>query len=224
MAEHLSISQTLAVEGSAIIRRYEPDASSIDAFARLGIVDTVEGLGSVQALIPHDLDKAPPNTYSGNFGTSDFPLHTDLAHWAVPPRYLALRCVRGSSMVATRLLDGQLLVKEFGTELLRMALVQPRRPMRNGKQLLRLLERTGAPEPCCIRWDSIYLKPATTLAKDVFTRVESFLSHIEPVEVVLLDRGDTLIIDNWRWLHGRSSITEGARSRHIDRAYLRFLL
>jgi L-asparagine oxygenase len=217
------IAKTLAADGYVLLREYEPTTASTDAFAKLGVADNVEGLSSVQKLIPRDLTEAPPNTYSGNFGASEFPLHTDLAHWALPPRYLALRCLRGSPKVATRLFDGNLLTREFGAEVLRMALVQPRRPMRNGKQLLRLLERASTPNTFRIRWDSLYLKPATALANQHFNRVQSFLSRVKPMEVMLLDRGDTLIIDNWRWLHGRSSAVAEARSRHIDRAYLRSL-
>ncbi|HEY3047927.1 MAG TPA: hypothetical protein VGJ72_10765, partial [Polaromonas sp.] len=167
--ECTSLAESLASCGFAIIRRLDPDLPSIKIIERLGLVDTVEGLNAVQALVPHDLHEAPPNTYSGNFGTSDFPLHTDLAHWASPPRYLALRCVSGSSTVATRLLDSKALVAKFGIEPLRMALVQPRRPMRNGKQLLRLLERPATASSYLMRWDSIYLRPATKLATDVFT-------------------------------------------------------
>jgi Taurine catabolism dioxygenase TauD, TfdA family. len=36
------------------------------------------------------------NQYSGNYGLAEFPLHSDLAHWAVPPRYFMLRCVAGA--------------------------------------------------------------------------------------------------------------------------------
>lgn len=149
--------------GFAVIRRFDGDSASIDAANRLGHVDIVEGLDPVQTLIPRPLDEAAPNTYSGNFGCSSLPLHTDLAHWARPPRYIALRCVRGAPNVATRVLDGRALIASIGADTLRMALVQPRRPMRNVRQLLRLLERFGDSSCDLIRWDSLYLRPASTL-------------------------------------------------------------
>ena len=35
--------------------------------------------------------------------------------------------------------------------------------------------------------------------------------------------GDTVIIDNWRMLHGRPAVPEGRRDRHLQRVYLRSL-
>ena len=223
MTETAFIVESLTTNGYALLRNFERTSPSHVAFAQLGLLENVEGLNPIQTLVPRDQAEALPNTYSGNFGTEDFPLHTDLAHWAVPPRYLALRCLQGSPTVATRLFDGEILVRELGAKLLRMALVQPRRPMRNGKQLLRLLERTDDPALHRIRWDSIYLKAATPLASKVFASVQTILSEIEPLQVVLLDLGDTLIVDNWRCLHGRSSAAADSYSRHIDRAYLTLL-
>ncbi|MEP7008920.1 MAG: hypothetical protein ABJC13_01210 [Acidobacteriota bacterium] len=216
-------STTIGTRGFGIIRHFNPHLASSDAFQKLGTLDSVEGLNTVQKLIPRELTESPPNTYSGNFGTADFPLHTDLAHWAIPPRYIALRCICGSPEVATRLFDGRRLLSKLGKDALRMALVQPRRPMQNGKQLLRLLERPESDGPYLIRWDNIFLKPATGLAADVFAKVKLILSKIRPLEVVLLDPGDTLIIDNWRFLHGRSATTESSGTRHVDRAYLKEL-
>jgi hypothetical protein len=221
MSTDLQIAEAIAMHGYALVRGHRPDSTSLEALSDFGQIDTVEGLNSVQTLVPHDLAEAPPNTYSGNFGVAEFPLHTDLAHWAVPPRFLALRCVHGSESVATRLVDGWILTKQFHHDILRTILVQPRRPMRNGKQLLQLLERVETSEHFRLRWDTVYLRPATSHSAEHFANVFAFLSHTQPSEFVLLERGDTLIVDNWRCLHGRASTPDGARTRQIDRAYLR---
>ena len=92
--------------------------------------------------------------------------------------------------------------------------------MRNGKQLLRLLERFDDFRCEVMRWDSLYLCPASRLAADVFEDVKAFLSGAEHVEVKLCEPGDTLIIDNWRCLHGRSAVLQAGESRRIDRVYL----
>jgi L-asparagine oxygenase len=215
------ITESIAVNGYALIRGHRPNFSSLDALADFGQIDTIEGLNSVQSLVPYDISEAPPNTYSGNFGVAEFPLHTDLAHWAVPPRYLALRCIHGSESVATKVLDGWNVTNHFRTALLRTILVQPRRPMRNGKQLLPLLERADTPAGFRLRWDSVYLRPATTHSTELFANVSAFISQAQPPEFVLLERGDTLIVDNWRCLHGRTSAHHNAKTRQIDRAYLR---
>jgi len=219
-----SIAKAVASEGYVVLRAYEQFASPMDAFIKLGVVDEVEGLNTLQILTPKRVDEAQPNTYSGNFGISEFPLHTDLAHWAIPPRYLALRCEHGSKSVATRLVDGELLIKEFGEDVLRMALVQPRRPMKNGRQLLRLGERTIGEPSLRLRWDEIFLKPANGHGRKIFASVRGFLASTSPLEVILIDRGDTLVIDNWRWLHGRSPVGDGSEARKINRAYMRSLV
>jgi L-asparagine oxygenase len=143
MAALSDLNEQMSECGFAVLPRFAPSMDSAEAFASLGSIDVVEGLNPVQTLAPHPSEKAPPNTYSGNFGIAEFPLHTDLAHWATPPRFIALRCLRGVDRVTTRVLDGRMLIERLGINALRMALVQPRRPLRNGKQLLRLLERFG---------------------------------------------------------------------------------
>jgi hypothetical protein len=118
----------LATDGFAVLRGLERDATSLDIAGRLGIVDRVEGLAAVQTLIPRRIYDSPPNTYSGNFGRAEFPLHTDLAHWARPPRYIVLRCIQGAQDISTRLLDGRrTLIDTFGLDKLCATLVQPRR-------------------------------------------------------------------------------------------------
>jgi L-asparagine oxygenase len=219
-----SVANQVAAKGYALIRNYCPEESTIETCSRLGIVDSVEGLDTIQRLVPREFTEAPPNTYSGNFGTLDFPLHTDLAHWSTPPRYFALRCRYGASTVATRLFDAECVIREFGTESLRRALVQPRRPMRNGKQLLRLLERVDGLGLNRIRWDSVYLKPASKYAEGICSRVKHYLDASASEEITLMESGDTLIVDNWRALHGRTSANhDDARDRCIERVFLRAL-
>lgn len=217
------VSEAITEQGYAVIREHKPEAHSLVAFSDFGEIETVEGLNTVQQLVPRHRTESLPNTYSGNFGVEEFPLHTDLAHWATPPQFLALRCITGTGLVPTRILDGQLLVQHFGVKFLRSILVQPRRPMRNGKQLLQLLKRVGPTDRFQIRWDSIYLKAATSRSASGFAMVKDFLASSFASEVLLLERGDTLIVDNWRCLHGRASVGTTARMRHIDRAYLRTL-
>ncbi len=216
-----SISGAIDVQGYVFVREFEPEMGSFDAISQFGQIETVEGLNPLQTLIPRHRAEAPPNTYSGNFGTDEFPLHTDLAHWAIPPRYLVLRCQQGSDSVATRVIDGRELVMHEGITTLERILVQPRRPMRNGKHLLQLLQRIDPSDGWRLRWDSIYLRPATIISEGLFAHVLLFLSRSVTTDLILRHRGDTLIIDNWRCLHGRTKTPENARTRFINRAYLR---
>lgn len=219
MARSLT-AEAVASSGFALIPRFAVGATAVEAASLLGDVDPVEGLDPVQTLVPRNRAEAPPNTYSGLFGRSEFPLHTDLAHWARPPRFLVLRCVYGTSSVGTRVFDGKTLLRHFGASSLRRALVHPRRPMRNGRQLLRLLQGPDTSE-FHLRWDSVYLQPASKFGAEVCESLRAFLLDLSVPEVPLVNPGDTLVLDNWRCLHGRSEVPQTALHRFIERVYLR---
>lgn len=191
--------------------------------AKLGVVEQVDGLRLVQELVPKHMGASTPNTYSGNFGYGAFPLHTDLAHWSCPPRYLVLRCVVGNPAISTRVLDGDVLVERIGASALGRCLVRPRRPLAGGLHLLHVLEHRELGPRFLLRWDSLYLQPANAFANATFERVKDGLSTVRPTEHTLVNRGDTLVIDNWRMLHGRAPVSATSSSREVHRIYLRMV-
>ena len=214
----LDITMKLAVDGYAVINRHLPERFGIAAFSGLGEVVRLPGATEVQVLTPRHSEQAPPNTYSGNFGTQSFPLHTDLAHWYLPPRYFALRCVVGSRHVATNLVDVKDLISAVGRANLIRALVRPRRPLKRNLPLLRLLARLKDGSEI-FRWDSLFVAPATNESKAVCETVKDHLASFEPIEMRLENPGDTLILDNWRMLHGRSEVSATDELRRVERAY-----
>jgi len=215
-----ALRQEVDVHGYAFIPAYRPELETIEAVSLIGSVLSLEGFSVVQELRPRSASSAPPNTYSGNFGMGEFPMHTDLAHWALPPRYLALRCIEGSPEVATGIFDGKVLIEEFGVTLLRRTLLQPRRPLRNGKQLLRLLDFEELLEAPILRWDNIFLKPATDGSEQTYSQVYQYVNSVISNNVYLMAVGDTLVVDNWRMIHRRSPVPPSAENRHINRVYL----
>src|SRR5689334_17337196 len=116
-------------QGFYLLERHEPSLDSLRVASTLGQVVCLPQVQDVQILQPKTTDAAAPNTYSGNFGLSAFPFHTDLAHWYRPPRFMVLRCVAGAPDVATRLLSADNLVRTLGRAKLRRTLLQPRRPI-----------------------------------------------------------------------------------------------
>ena len=173
---------------------------------------------SIQALEPRAAEDAPPNTYSGNYGRGEFPLHTDLAHWCLPPRYLALRCVEGVTGVVTRLHDGHAVIASVGKAALERALVQPRRPLDNRRALLRLLDSRDGSAPL-LSWDRLFIVPVTPTAEVTFNLLRAYTEFAKVIEVSLAKPGDTLVLDNWRMLHGRSAAGGNESQRRIERAY-----
>lgn len=172
--------------------------------------------GLVQTLVPRS--KAAPNSYSGIFGLNHFPFHSDLAHWRTPPRYILLRCVRGYSDIPTFLIDGHDLISAITLDMLARAIFKPRRPRDGSVSLLRLCEPIEG--DVRIRWDEVFLKPASKIGEIADLRVREWLSTCKPVALSLADPHDTLLIDNWRMLHARSSIPLGRENRIIERVYL----
>ena len=99
------------------------------------------------------------------------------------------------------------------------ALVLPRRPINRKRSFLRILSQR---ENSCdlFRWDSVFVIPGTDQSRQICTSIEEELAMIEVKEVRLENPGDTLIIDNWRLLHGRSQVPVDSEVRTIERAYL----
>jgi L-asparagine oxygenase len=213
---------TVSRQGFAFLSGAERNHGALQAFARIGEVVAVRGQ-STQQLRPRRVEDAPCNIYSGNFGLGEFPLHSDLAHWYIPPRYLALRCIKGAAGVNTLLFDTTLMSKALGRSVLRRTLAHPRRPLSGKLPLLRILEEPDK-HASLIRWDSLFIKPATDDSAKTFRDIRAVLSEAPVIRQRLCAPGDMLIIDNWRMLHGRSAVTPSGLSRHIVRAYLGSLL
>lgn len=172
--------------------------------------------GLVQTLVPRS--EAAPNSYSGIFGLDRFPFHSDLAHWRTPPHYLLLRCVTGYADIPTLLVDGHDLVDAVSLDLLIRAIFKPRRPRDGRMSLLRLCEPIE--DDVRIRWDEVFLKPASKVGEAANLRVREWLSTCKPTDLSLAEPHDTLLIDNWRMLHARSSIVPGRENRAVQRVYL----
>ena len=209
----------LSRDGYAFLPRYAASNTTRKVAERLGdLLVPWEG-AHVQELTPRA--KSTPNTYSGIFGLNEFPFHTDLAHWAEPPRYLLLRCIRGYSDTPTLMLDGRKLASRIGENVLRRALVRPRRPLAGKVQILRLQQHSPTGE--IIRWDEVFLKPASRVGELAFSQFRSLMAQSVATPVVMRNDGDVLIIDNWRMFHARPAIAPHRQERRLQRAYLRGL-
>ena len=224
---HIAI--RLHQDGYVLLPRWRQDETTIAIGRSIGSIVDVKALlplgniPTVQTLTPCRKSSTPKSRYSGIYGLGEFPLHTDLAHWAVPPRYLMLRCQKGAQTTATRLLESTALASAAGTATLRQALVRPRRTLRAlPSDILSIL-----PLSFCmggvsgVRWDSTFLVPMNEAASQIagIMQNKTWCSS-KGMSLTLTERGDTLLLDNWRFLHGRSSISAKDIGRRLDRIYL----
>jgi hypothetical protein len=70
------------------------------------------------------------------------------------------------------------------------------------------------------RWDPIFLTPLNQHAHGLSSAMLDLAWKKELVKILLCQPGDTLIIDNWRMLHGRGEVLPQSTTRRIDRVYL----
>ncbi len=185
----------------------------LDVANSLGRIFKVPSMPLVQTLTPREKENEPENTYSGNYGTGEFPFHTDLAHWYAPPRYFLLRCIVPGAYVKTNLVDYKEIIRGIEPELLCRSHFLPRKRLDRSSNLLKIYN------DMIFRWDSVFIGPANKLAKELQLIVTEKISSVQSEAVFLGHAGDCLLIDNWRMLHGRSSVGNIDMNRKIERVY-----
>ncbi|MFB0493681.1 hypothetical protein ABIE45_006337 [Methylobacterium sp. OAE515] len=82
------------------------------------------------------------------------------------------------------------------------------------------LWQQGNEEGDLLRWDEVFLKPASRVGERAFELVRQHLEAVQPIPIALVEAGDTLVIDNWRMLHSRPPIVPGRENRELARVYL----
>ncbi|WP_196260232.1 TauD/TfdA family dioxygenase [Pelagibacterium limicola] len=204
--------------GYVLLKTYRPNTSGEEIASALGKVLTLGEGSPVHQLRPTPKDQTTPNTYSGIYGLDVFPFHTDMAHWRHPPRYIMLRCLVGFEEVPTLLADGAEIVREADDNVLARALVQPRRPVKGRLPLLRIFQPSEGFG--LIRWDDKFFRPASRAGEHGVERFRAALGTVSKHSIALVERGDTVVIDNWRMLHARSPVPPACEGRILERAYL----
>ncbi|MEX5571532.1 TauD/TfdA family dioxygenase [Pseudomonas lijiangensis] len=209
--------------GYLLLRQWQPEVPTLELANRIGTVIDIERIAAayrisnVQTLVPRGSEESSPHSYSGVYGLGEFPPHTDYAHWSIPPRFLMLRCLAGDPSVSTYLLSAAC-IADRTSRIIDRAIVAPRR--KHPTQVLCPLAvryRHGA--QIGFRWDALFLRPFNQPA-EALANVVSTLAEDKRIAITLSNPGDTLIIDNWRMLHGRSSVPPRARGRRIERIYM----
>jgi L-asparagine oxygenase len=212
------ISQSLRYNGYACLERFSPDLSTLELARKVGSTEEIAGVPLVQKIIPREEMRAPRNVYSGNYGLGAFPLHTDLAHWHVPPRYMILRCITPAPQVFTRVVDFTRCLAGVSEGTIQRAQFVPRRKLSGKKHLLRLCQRIA--DHHLWRWDELFIIPANSEAIEIRNHLSSAMAKCGGATISFLHYADTLIIDNWRMLHGRSPVPTTDLSRVVERVYL----
>jgi alpha-ketoglutarate-dependent taurine dioxygenase len=213
-----SLSSAIARDGFVFLKRWHACVRAEEIVSRTGRALTFGKGSAVHRVVPKQ--DAAPNTYSGMYGLNEFPFHNDMAHWRDPPRYLMLRCLKGHDSVATVVVDSHDVLENVGEQTLIRALVKPRRPINGTVPLLSLYRPQRGERPSLLRWDEKFIVAASPVGGEGMTLVRKALNVVSRTSISLCEPGDTLVIDNWRMLHGRSAVAADQTDRIIERAYL----
>lgn len=151
-----------------------------------------------ETLVPRTAAEAHPKSLSARYGLDALPFHTELSHRPRPCRYLLLGCLDpGSPGAVTLMLDWRGLgfsVDEL--DLLASAPILARSGRRSFYTTLLSAGRSF------LRWDPGCLEAVDPRGRSALELVERRLADGRPVSH-RWRRGDILLIDNWRVLHGR---------------------
>lgn len=209
----MNIQKTLELNGFADLGVFHPDESSAQVVARIGVEIDCKPSRPMESLTANPIDAKPINTYAGNFGLGQLPLHTDLAHWHIPPHYLMLRCIVADPSVSTMVVHHRRALAIVPDAIIDRALFRPRRRLDGQMFLLRLRDKE------IFRWDQLFLKPDNMEARQICDSLVNQLTHKE-IQTISLDApGRTILIDNWAALHGRGAASSLGSNRVIERAY-----
>jgi hypothetical protein len=204
----------LAERGFVRLSAKAVSESTLAMAERVGVVSLISEFPRVQELVPRASDRSLSSTYAGIHGLNAFPLHTDLAHWCIPPHYILLRCAQPGPGTRTLVIHSDGLFADEDETTLRRALFRPRRRLDGRLTSLRLIEGGRC------RWDSVFLTPVTKIARELRDRMLRRIDSANVDELSFDGPTDCVLFDNWKVLHGRSSVPAECVSRKLERVYL----
>jgi hypothetical protein len=204
---------TLAKRGWSTHTPVSLDADSVvRELSRIGNILGARVAGRAAALEeviePQAPGDAHPRSLSAQFGLGTLPFHVELSHRPRPCRYLLLGCLApGSPSAATTLLDWRTLgLSSDELYLLESAPILVRTGRRSFYSTLL------PPDRAFLRYDPGCLEAVDERGRAVLDLVQRRLGA-GVLGIHQWRRGDILIIDNWRVLHGRARSDQGSGRR-----------
>lgn len=188
--------------------------STVGIAHSIGDVLELPEISMVQTLRPNGAKEIEASSYSGNYGVGEFPLHTDMAHWYIPPPYLLLRCIQPAEDVFTTVASVKKVIDAEMSETYKRALFRPRRRLDGRLSVLRLYDRG------IFRWDQLFIQPMNFLATELQAKVADRVKNLSANSVCYESATDCILVDNWGAIHGRSSVPELALNRVLERVFL----
>lgn len=163
-------------------------------------------------LIPKNRNQVQNFSLSSAYGLNEFPLHTDGAEYLIPPRFLFLRALVDSP-TATTLVDGKSIM-DYLVNYNSSWIVKTK----NGVIETKLIEKIDKYECYYFRFNRLSMKCISGNRSEICAKIDAL-----PVKCIDWTKYKTLIVDNWRVLHGRKAVMEYNASKRILERLLVFI-
>lgn len=190
------LSQTIEKDGWVVIDEYSGELlnlmESICSKLKLGI-----SFHNYKKLIPKDKNEVEHFSLSSAYGLKEFPLHTDGAEYKTPPRFLVLRAL-SNSPTGTCIADANSIYDNINVCNSKWSV-----KTKDGIIKTKLYEQHPKYNIEFIRFNRLSMKCDEGEKLDVYKAIDNLT-----ISSIIWTEKKTIIIDNWRVLHGRQTIIE----------------
>jgi len=159
----------------------------------------------IDHLAPTNRCAANPRSLSARYGLSQFPWHTDGAHWSTPPRYLIIGCLEADQQAAETLICEGRNFAPLNSTVARSSVFRVTNSCNSFYATAR------GTSDCFYRYDPGCMTPMDVGAREIMRAID----HEEPEDEHTIEwcAGMFLLLDNWRFLHRRAATIESAERK-----------
>ncbi|WP_428835402.1 TauD/TfdA family dioxygenase [Pseudomonas veronii] len=159
----------------------------------------------IDHLAPSSRQAANPRSLSACYGLSQFPWHTDGAHWSTPPRYLIIGCLKADQRTAETLICEGSSFAPLNSAAARSSVFR----ITNGRNSFYAAARDTSDR--YYRYDPGCMAPMDDRGRAMMSAID----QEKPVREHRIEwsAGRFLLLDNWRFLHRRAAVTESAERK-----------
>lgn len=189
------------------------------------LISLAKSIGQIQrhpngdeifTLTPKDGLNSTKGTFSNKYGFGRFPLHTDTAFYVQPIRYMMLSMNKPSETCTTLLSIEKLFEKlNPNDEYIASRAIYKVKTSESSFYTSLILESRGIKY---MRYDPTCMFPVNKAAKEFELKLHELFTLVKP-ESITWNKPKTIIIDNWKVLHGRSG-AKMDEHRELKRIYI----
>lgn len=186
---------------NASAQDYEAFSALLLAFARrFGIVVPGRNGALIEPIVPRRTETAEVRSLSAAYGLNELPMHIDTAHYLRPARYLLLGCANAGQLGAqTRLTPISSL--KFSPRELSLLASAPVLVRTGRRSFYSTILDKGRP---FLRYDPGCMEPLDARGEEALQIVRDAIVRTDVIKHEWR-RGEILLIDNWKMLHGRTT-------------------